>query len=132
MFDAWTALEVLSHQSYRVPEDLGGGDKAAVAWLRPDRLPWSNGGERSHRNYRLYYQIVLGSLSLEDIYRQLVETYQEKRIDPPVTKGSAALATIMVDQHGKLVEGSPVALSSFAWGVPLALAGKLDLLATWP
>jgi len=111
---------------------LAVGEKATVAWLRPDRLPWSNGGEASYKNFRLYYQIVLGCLPLEDIYRQLVETYQDKRIDLPVAKGNAALATIMVDQRGKPVEGSPVALSSFAWGVPLALAGKLDLLATWP
>ena len=57
---AWTALEALSPQTYRRPEDLAGGDRGCVARLSVGRLPWEL-GERSRPNYQLYYQVPLGS-----------------------------------------------------------------------
>jgi hypothetical protein len=53
---AWTALEALSPQTYRRPEDLVAGDRSCVAGLSAARLPWEI-GERSRPNRQLYYQI---------------------------------------------------------------------------
>lgn len=130
--DAWTALEVLSPQSYRRPEDLAGGDKQAVARLDQGRLPWEAGGERSRKSFRLYYQIVLGSVRLEETVKRILDVYVDRRVERPATRGSAALAVVVVDQHGTPVEASAVGVSSFGWGVPHALAGNLDRLAGWP
>jgi hypothetical protein len=49
---AWTALEILSPQSFRKPEDLASGERNRI--LRLDAaLPWENGGEKSPPEYRL-------------------------------------------------------------------------------
>lgn len=44
MLAAWTALEVLSPQSFRRETDLTGGDR---------------------KNYKLYHQVVLGTVKLD-------------------------------------------------------------------
>ncbi|HLO76379.1 MAG TPA: DEAD/DEAH box helicase [Magnetospirillum sp.] len=130
--DAWTALEVLSPQSYRRPEDLAGGDKYAVARLDQGKLPWESGGERSRKSMRLYYQVVLGSLRLDDTVKRVIDVYVDQRVERPAARGSAALAVLVVDHKGLPVEAPAVGLSSFGWGVPLALAGKLEQLSGWP
>ncbi len=131
--DAWIALEVLSPQSFLRPENLAvGGDKSAVVRIGQGPLPWEAGGERSKKNYRLYYQVVLGALHLEETVKRILDVYVDKRVERPGVRGRAALATITVDREGRLVETSPVGLSSFGWGVPHALAGDLGKLAAWP
>jgi len=64
VLSSWTALEVLSPQSFRKPEDLVAGDKYRIANISRGSLPWENGGERSRKNYRMYYQIVLGTVQM--------------------------------------------------------------------
>ncbi|WP_019644164.1 DEAD/DEAH box helicase [Novispirillum itersonii] len=130
--DAWVALEVLSPQSYRRPEDLAGGDKQAVARIDQARLPWDAGGEPFRKGFRLYYQIVLGSVRLEETVKRILDVYADRRVERPATRGNAALAVVVVDQHGMPVEASAVGVSSFGWAVPHALAGNLDGLAGWP
>ena len=44
ILSAWTALEVLSPQSYARPEDLAGGDRTRVVALGDGELPWERGG----------------------------------------------------------------------------------------
>lgn len=132
ILDTWTALEVLSPQSYKRPEDLAGGDKQAIARLDHRKLPWEGGGERSRKNCRLYYQIVLGSLRMDETVKRILDVYVDKRVERPTARGNAALAVVVVDQHGRLVEAPAVGISSFGWGVPHALAGCLDRLAGWP
>jgi hypothetical protein len=51
---AWTALEALSPQTYRRPEDLVAGDRSRVASLLAARVPWEI-GERSRPKRQLYY-----------------------------------------------------------------------------
>ena len=41
-------------------------------------------------------------------------------------------ATIMVDREGRPVETDAVSISSFGWGVPVALSGRLQDLGEWP
>jgi len=72
----WTALEALSPQTYRRPEDLIGGDRRCVVSLSNGRLPWEI-GERSRPNYQLYYQVPLGSVSMEAATQELIKAFGE-------------------------------------------------------
>ena len=72
----WTALEALSPQTYRRPEDLAGGDRRCVVSLSNGRLPWEI-GERSRPNYQLYYQVPLGSVSMEAATQELIKAFGE-------------------------------------------------------
>lgn len=131
ILSAWTALEVLSPPSFVRPEDLASGDRSRVAWIDQGQLPWER-GEKSRPNYRLYYQIVLGTLKLEPAVECLVQKYGDTRPERPGVRGEAALAVVVVDRYGKLVESPAVAISSFAWGVMRALNADLSELARWP
>jgi hypothetical protein len=63
---AWTALEAVSPQTFRKPEDLVSGDRRAVARLDNGRLPWSGAGDPARRpKTRLFYQILLGTVDME-------------------------------------------------------------------
>lgn len=128
---AWTALEVLSPQSFLRPEDLAGGDRTRIALL-DNTLPWENGGQKSRPEYRLYYQIVLGTIQMEPAITQLLTVYTDKRNERPPARGESILATIVVDREGRPAESEAVAISSFAWGVPIALKGNLKALGYWP
>lgn len=127
---AWTALEVLSPQAFARPEALAGGDPGAVAWLDRGVLPWEGEGENARPKTRLYYQIVLGTVDLEKAAGRLFSRYTDPRQERPAARGEAALAMVTVDQRGDPVD-APAALSSFAWGLPRALAGDLARLFEW-
>ncbi|OVZ66340.1 hypothetical protein CDO46_01160 [Pigmentiphaga sp. NML030171] len=128
---AWTAMEVLSPPSYRRPEDLAGGDKYRIAQFNRGALPWENGGERSRPNQRLYYQLILGSIDMEAAVNALLKVYTDTRDERPQARGEAVLATIMLDKNGLPVENEAVSISSFGWGVPVALSGRLRDLGQW-
>jgi hypothetical protein len=133
LLNAWIALEVLSPPAFRRPEDLAvGGDRRAVASLDRTPLPWEGKGEKSRPDSKLYYQIVLGTLNLEKAYQRLLGIFPDARPEPPSNRGEAALAVVIVNQKGTLVENSGVLVSSFAWGIPWALKGDLRILANWP
>ncbi|NOR61566.1 MAG: hypothetical protein GQ535_03605 [Rhodobacteraceae bacterium] len=127
---AWTALEVLAPQGYRREIDLVGGDKYRIAYL--DRgLPWEN-GEKSRPNKRLYYELILGTINLGPAVEALLKLYSDSRPDAPSSNRHSPIASILLDKNGcPLDEASSFAISSFAWGVPIALQGDLSLLADW-
>lgn len=127
---AWTALEVLSPQTFKKPQDLTSGDLKLVAKFDKG-LPWENGGEQAPFGAKLYYQVVLGIINVDKATRSLLELYADTRIERPAAKSEAILAVIMVDRHGKPAGESSIAISSFAWGVPKALAGDLKGLSGW-
>lgn len=128
---AWTALEVLSPQTFLRPEDLANGERARIVDIGMRGLPWEHGGERSRPNYRLYYQLVLGSMEMEPAIARLITVYTDKRDERPPARGESILATVIVDRDGRPVETDAVAISSFAWGVAIALAGDLKRLGDW-
>ena len=131
ILSAWTALEVLSPPAFRRPEDLADGDRRRVAPLRELLLPWQK-GEASRKNYRLYYQVVLGSIRMEPAVARLIERYGDTRPEKPSARGEAVLAIVVVDSQGRLVDSPAVGISSFGWGVITALSGDLADLAGWP
>ena len=128
---AWTALEVLSPTSFIRPEDLTGGQRGRIASLAGP-LPWENGGEKSRPNNRLYYQIILGTIQTEPTMSQLLTVYTDNRAERPRSYGESILSTITVDREGRPIESEAVAVSSFDWGVPMALKGNLKALGDWP
>ena len=127
---AWTCMEVLSPPAFRRPEDLVSGDRFRIANIEGRQLPWET-GEKSRQNYRLYYQIVLGTVRLDAAVAALLATYSDTREERPTSAGDAVLATVMVDKDGRLVDPDPISISSFAWGVPVALKGDLKELSRW-
>ena len=131
VLSAWTALEVLSPQLYTWPEDLSGGDKKRVVTINEAPLPWER-GDKSRPNQRLYYQVVLGSIKMESAIGNLIERFGDNREERPGVRGKAALAIVVVDHHGQLIESPAVGISSFGWGVMSALNGELADLGRWP
>lgn len=124
-------MEVLSPPGFRRPEDLTGGDRSRIFKLDRQSMPWEDGGEKSRENQRLYYQIILGSIDMEAAFSALLEVYADSREERPQARGEAVLATIMVDREGRPIDDDAVAISSFGWGVPIALAGNLHELGRW-
>jgi len=129
---SWTALEVLSPQSFKRAEDLTSGEKHRIASLKANNLPWENGGERSKKNYRLYYQIILGTIDMPPAISGLLKVYSDTRQERPQSKGKSVIATVLVDKHGRPVDDDAYSISSFAWGLPVALSGDLKALSDWP
>lgn len=128
---AWTALEALSPQTYRRPEDLASGDRSCVANLSADRLPWEI-GERSRPKRQLYYQIMLGAIPMGCATEELVKAFGEDEERGSPAREKAAIAAVLVDKNGVLVEENGIAVSSFAWALPLALKQRLGAVGAWP
>ena len=128
----WTALEVLSPQGYRRETDLVEGDRSRIARFEDTDLPWKE-GERSRPKKRLYYELILGAVALAPAVEALLTVYADNRPDKPGMRGHCPVASILLDKKGRpLEEANSFAISSFAWGVPIALQGDLKKLADWP
>lgn len=127
---AWTALEALSPQTYRRPADLANGDNRCVANFDGDDLPWFR-GERSRPKQQLYYQVVLGCIPVDRATDELIKAFGEDEERSRKEREKAALAVVLVDRNGLLLEENAVAISSFGWALPIALAGDLAGLGAW-
>lgn len=128
---AWSALEVLSPQSFKKPADLANGGDARLVATFEKALPWENGVENARPNTRLYYQVVLGTLEMDKAVSKLLEVYSDSREERPPARGEAILGILVADRNGKPVQENAVAISSFAWGIQYALQGELGKLAQW-
>ncbi len=127
---AWTALEALSPQGYKRPEDMATGDRSRVALLERG-VPWGPNA-RSKPNHRLYFEVVLGAIALDKATDELVKVFgeNEERSRPDGKK--AAIGSILIDKEGYVLEDNGVAVSSFAWALKPALDLKLGSLGAWP
>lgn len=133
ILSAWTALEVLSPFTYAKPPDLVDGDERRIARLADQLfMPWANGGERARPNTQLFYHIVVGAVRMEEATKALLEVFVDDDVDRRPERGFAGIATITVDKHGRPIPENAVAISSFAWGLPLALRRELKPLREWP
>src|SRR4051794_35426660 len=131
ILDAWTALEVLSPQPFRRPEDLAGGDRGMLASLAAGKLPWEGVGPPERPDRRGFYQGLLGTLDYGAAIEHLVARYADSRAERPVPRGEVVLAAVTVTREGFFVETPAATVASFAWGLPRALAGHLATLADW-
>ncbi|WP_421423288.1 DEAD/DEAH box helicase [Agrobacterium rosae] len=131
ILSAWTALEALSPQSYKRPEDLASGERSRVVPLAGADLPWKR-GLKAKPKHRLFFQIVLGCVALDRATDLLVEAFgeDEERSRPDGRK--AVIAAILVDKDGYLLDENAVAISSFAWALRPALERNLGHLGNWP
>lgn len=128
---AWTALEALSPQTYRRPEDRAGGDRRCVADISGGPLPWIT-GERSRPKRQLYYEIYLGAVRMDLATERLSSVFGLDEEAVSRTREKAALGTLLVDRNGLLLEEKSVAVSSFGWALPIALRKGLGELGRWP
>ena len=131
ILDAWTALEVLSPQSYKKPEDLAEGSAQSVIDLTRG-LPWERQSASPVPSSTAYYEIVLGAVKLDSAAETLRRIFGDPRLERPRSSANAVLATFKVDQVGLLVDEDPVSVSSFGFGYKQARDGKLDTLKDWP
>ena len=61
----------------------------------------------------------------------LVKAFGEDEERGRKEREKAALAAVLLDRNGKLLEENSVAVSSFGWALPIALTGKLEGLGAW-
>ncbi|HGN2007077.1 TPA: AAA domain-containing protein [Proteus mirabilis] len=127
---AWTALEALSPQSYKRPEDMAAGDRSRVALLDRD-IPWGPNA-RSKPKHKLYFEIILGAIALDKATEELVKVFGEDEEQSRPDGKKAAIGSILVDKEGFVLENNGVAVSSFAWALKPALDLKLGSLGAWP
>uniref|UniRef100_I2Q4G1 DNA2/NAM7 helicase-like C-terminal domain-containing protein n=1 Tax=Desulfovibrio sp. U5L TaxID=596152 RepID=I2Q4G1_9BACT len=128
---AWIALEALTPQTYRRPEDMVAGDRRCIANLTNGGLPWRI-GESSRPKYVLFYQIILGAIPMDRATTALVAAFGRDEEGMNRVREKAAIAAVLVDKNGLMVEENGIAVSSFAWALPLALELKLGALGVWP
>ncbi len=120
---------MLDPQTYKRPEDLAAGQRHLVASFGRG-LPWEL-GDHGRPNKRLYYQVLVGELVLEPAYNALLKKFAEDTPERPGSKPHAPLAVVVCDKNGIPQEDS-VSISSFGWGLPIALSGDLSGLGRWP
>lgn len=130
--DAWTALEVLSPQTFARPEDLSGGERYHVAQFDNTRLPWEIGRDRARPSTKLFYHVVIGAIRIDLAAAELLKSFGDARPERPRTKAMAALAAITVDKQGRPIEENATAVSSFGYGYAQVRSGKLETLGNWP
>jgi hypothetical protein len=126
----WTVLEVLSPSTFKKPADLAGGDLRNVARFSPT-LPWEEGKAKAPAGRRLYFQIVLGSVVMQPAIDGLLHRFADSRPEKPKVQGETPLAVVIVDSDGCPTDEANVVVSSFAWGLPLALTGDPAALSHW-
>lgn len=131
ILSAWIALEVLAPLSYKDPAKLAGDDKSCVARIDSGTLPWER-RETSRPKRKLFYLVVLGELDMDAAMTDLLRQFGEDEEMPKRQGNRAPIAMAIVDKDGLLVGEESVAISSFAWGVPVVLRGKMGALARWP
>lgn len=123
-------MEALSPQTYRRPADLVNGDNRCVVPFEDNDLPWFR-REQSRRNYQLYYQVILGCVPVDRATDELIKAFGEDDERRRKEREKAALAAVLVDRNGMLLEDDAVAISSFGWALPVALSGNLADLGAW-
>lgn len=130
ILSAWYALEILSPQTFKKPNDFILGNAKLVLSSPFTKLPWEN-ANRGSANDGLFYQILLGSLNMQPINELLLKKFGNEFGERFPSKQKAALAFITIDAHGKIKEDNNIAISSFAWGYPQVLKGNLSNLTEW-
>lgn len=132
ILSAWTALEVLSPQGFKKEKDIVGRDTSALAMFEKTKLPWEI-SQTSRPGKRLYFELYLGTIAMAPAVKELLKVYSDPRPEMPTIKGFSPIASVILDKEGRpLEEDESACISSFAWGVPVALRGDLRKLADWP
>ena len=127
---AWTALEVLSPQSFNRPDDLGGsGD--VVVMLDRETLPWKDSPRPEDVRKTYFYRVVLGCILLDRAAQEILRRFGDTRPERPGLRPRAVLASATLDADGRLLPPPALTVSSLGWGLPRAISGDLATLADW-
>jgi hypothetical protein len=130
VLEGWAALEALSPQTFRRPEDFLTARRSQVVVIRNNTLDWFAEVQR-RPDHRIFHHVILGEVQLGRAYAKLREAYPDGGPDSPEVARQAILGVILCDHHG-VPKLDQVSISSFAWAVPLALKRELRKLADWP
>lgn len=130
ILSAWTALEALSPQTYRRPENCANDDPKCVAPLG-GQLPWTL-QERSRPDRQLYYQVILGAIHVDRAMQRLIQAFGSDEERSNRAREKAIVAALLVDRNGCLLPEKSIGISSFGWALPLALELRLGELGDWP
>lgn len=76
--------------------------------------------------------MVLGSIPMDRATQKLIEAFGEDQELSRKPQEKAAIAAVLVDRKGIPLEDNAVAISSFAWALPIALRRELAALGSWP
>ncbi|MFC4236244.1 DEAD/DEAH box helicase [Thalassospira xianhensis] len=150
---SWIALEVLSPTlPFEKPKELTDRKPHDVFPLNNGPLPWEGKVDKCSQRQHcrqgecaqaaddefsngcvdnvVFFEIVLGSIPLAPATRQIIDVYGPSASDAKLNIGSkkSVIATAVVNEHGHIVD---VGVSSFAWGLPMALDHKLGVLSEW-
>ena len=128
VLEAWTALEVLSPQSFDSPQDLAPGESRVVD-IDGTTMPWQ-AGRHGKRDRRTFYHLSLGELRLGPAFEAIQARYADDAPDRPTSRASALLGVVVCDSKG-VPQRNRVAISSFGWALTPALAGQLGGLSRW-
>ncbi len=131
IIDLWTALEVLSPQGFIRPDDLALGDKKQAQQITEQALPWEPKYQSTIDQHAPFFQVILGTINLPHAMAALHKTYADSNPERRPARGKAIIATLTLDQTGRLIDEDPICISSFAWALPLALRGNLEKLGDW-
>ncbi|WP_051328527.1 DEAD/DEAH box helicase [Geminicoccus roseus] len=94
-------------------------------------LPWEL-KEKARPNTQLFYQVILGAVRMDDATEQLLTAFHDEDVERITASGFAPIGILTLDRDGRPVEPDAVAISSFAWGLPIALNRNLAALGRWP
>lgn len=131
ILSAWTALEVLSPQGFKKETDIVPDDRTSVMMFERNDLPWEI-TQKSRPNKRLYFELYFGTVTMAPAVESLLKVYSDNRPERPSVRGYSPIASVILDKTGRpLEEDESAAISSFAWGVPVALMGDLRKLGDW-
>jgi hypothetical protein len=131
ILSSWYALEVLSPQTFMKPEDFCTENSQTISTLDYNGLPWENPKNKPSMDKDVFYHILLGSLNMAFINKDLTFAFGDELEEKFPTKQRAAIAFVTVDASGCIKGAENIAISSFAWGYPQALKGKLKNLDDW-
>jgi hypothetical protein len=121
-------MEALSPWLYQGPKRFAPGVQGVVN-LSDDRVPWER--QRSRPDERTYYCVILGFIRMDVANKRLIEKFGKDEERGWRKSRKAVIATVLVDKEGILVEENGIAISSFAWGLPLVLKKKQDASTIW-
>ena len=74
----------------------------------------------------------VGAIPMDRATEELVKAFGEDEERGSKPREKAAIGAVLVDKNGVLVQENGVAVSSFAWALPLALELNLGALGAWP
>ena len=130
VLSAWLSLEVLAPLTYRDPVKLVGDDRSCITRLDGAELPWLR-GVKAKPKFKLFYLVVFGEINMDTCMADLLRLFGEDE-EMRATQGTRApIAMAILDKDGIPVGLETVSISSFAWGVPVVLRGKMGSLGRW-